>query len=478
MYPVVIFPSWTNAEIQMSNSNRRGFLRESLVYSGAALLAPSLSGLVSCAKPGNGSVAAPIRRVGAGKGGYGALVAAGEELSLPAGFAYTVISTSGQPMSDGRPTPNAFDGMAAFALPGGKVRLIRNHENRDTPLTATLKGDRTLAYDPKAGGCTVTLDVQTPRNGPPIALREFVSLSGTIVNCAGGPTPWGSWLTCEESTQGIAEGWSRNHGYVFEVFARATGEAGSLPLRAMGRFIHEAVAVDPATSIVYETEDRATAGFYRFIPNTRQVLANGGALQMLAVKGSPRYDAAIGQTVGKVLSAEWVRIPDPDPVAAATDPGAVFNQGYAAGAARFSRLEGCWFGDDSIYFSATDGGNARAGQVWRYRPTSSTEGELMLVFESPSRDVLDAPDNITVAPGGGVVICEDGSGEQFIRGLTHDGRIFDLAKNLLNVSEFAGACFSPDGNTLFVNTQGSTQDAGVVLGMTFAIQGPWEKGAL
>jgi len=156
----------------------------------------------------------------------------------------------------------------------------------------------------------------------------------------------------------------------------------------------------------------------------------------------------------------------------------VFNQGYAAGATRFSRLEGCWYGDDSIYFAATDGGNARAGQVWRYRPTSSTEGELILVFESPSREVLDAPDNITVAPGGGVVICEDGGGEQFIRGLTHEGRIFDLAKNVLNASEFAGACFSPDGRTLFVNTQGSTLDAGVELGMTFAIQGPWEKGAL
>ncbi len=462
----------------MTNSNRRGFLRESLVYSGAALLAPSLSGLVSCAKPGNGAVATTIRRAGAGKGGYGPLASAGEELSLPAGFSYTVISTSGQPMSNGRPTPNAFDGMAAFALPGGGVRLIRNHENRDTPLTATLKGDRTLAYDPKAGGCTVTLDVQTPRNGPPMALREFVSLSGTIVNCAGGPTPWGSWLTCEESTQGIVQGWSRNHGYVFEVSARSNREAGSVPLRAMGRFIHEAVAVDPATSIVYETEDRVMAGFYRFIPGTRQVLANGGTLQMLAVKGSPRYDSAVGQTVGKVLPVEWLRIGDPDPAAAATDPGTVFNQGYAAGAARFSRLEGCWYGDESIYFAATDGGDARAGQVWRYRPSSASEGELVLVFESPSREVLDAPDNITVAPGGGVVICEDGGGEQFIRGLTHDGRLFDLAKNLLNVSEFAGACFSPDGNTLFVNTQGSTQDAGLVLGMTFAIQGPWEKGAL
>ena len=474
----MIFQFHLSVRIPITNSDRRGFLRDSLVYSGAALLAPSLSGLVACAKPGNGSVAAPIRRVGAGKGGYGPLISAGEELSLPDGFSYTVLSTSGQPMSDGRPTPNAFDGMAAFALPRGGVRLIRNHENRDTPLTATPKGERSLAYDVKAGGCTVTLEVDTPPGGPPTVLREFVSLSGTIVNCAGGPTPWGSWLTCEESTQGLAQGWTRNHGYVFEVAAISNRQMGALPLRAMGRFVHEAVAVDPATGIVYETEDQPTAGFYRFIPSTRQLLANGGVLQILAVKGSPKHDAATGQTVGRVLPVVWITIPDPDPVSAATDPGAVFKQGHGAGAARFSRLEGCWHGDDSIYFSATDGGDAKAGQVWRYRPTSAAEGELTLVFESPSREVLDSPDNITVAPGGGVVICEDGGGEQFIRGLTHDGRLFDLAKNLLNASEFAGACFSPDGRTLFVNTQGSTVDDGVELGMTFAIQGPWEKGAL
>ncbi|MEJ7761056.1 MAG: alkaline phosphatase PhoX [Gemmatimonadaceae bacterium] len=462
----------------MASSSRRGFLRESLAYSGTALLAPSLSGLIACTKPAGDSSRAPARRVVTGKSGYGPLVAAGPELSLPAGFNYTVLSTSGQPMSDGRPTPNAFDGMAAFALPRGGVRLIRNHENRDTPLTSSLKGTPALAYDTKAGGCTVSLDVETPWNGPPVVVRQFVSLSGTIVNCAGGPTPWGSWLTCEESTHGIAQGWSRDHGYVFEVPSRANSEVRSIPLRAMGRFVHEAVAVDPATSIVYQTEDQITAGFYRFIPRTRQLLANGGTLQMLGVKGSPRYDAAIGQTIGKVLQVSWLPIPNPDPATAGTDPAAVFNQGYSAGAARFSRLEGCWHADDSIYFSATNGGNAQAGQVWRYRPTNHADGELTLVFESPSRDVLDSPDNITVSPRGGIVICEDGFGEQFVRGLTPDGRIFDVAKNLLNVSEFAGVCFSPDGATLFVNIQGATLDAGSARGMTFAIQGPWERGAL
>jgi secreted PhoX family phosphatase len=92
--------------------------------------------------------------------------------------------------------------------------------------------------------------------------------------------------------------------------------------------------------------------------------------------------------------------------------------------------------------------------------------------------VLDYPDNITVSPRGGIVMCEDGAGDQFIRGLTRDGRIFDFARNLLNRTEFAGACFSPDGRTLFLNIMGSTSDAGKEKGVTLAIRGPWTDGAL
>jgi secreted PhoX family phosphatase len=465
------------------SSNRREFLRHGALAAGAAAFAPSLQGLVARAGAAGpavqrspGATTAGLRAE-LGEGGYGPLVQAGPELSLPAGFQYAVLSMAGRPMSDGHPTPNAFDGMAAFPLPNGNIRLIRNHENRDHPLDARVKGDPARAFDGRAGGGCTSLEVRVLPDGTRGLVRDFVSLNGTIVNCAGGPTPWGSWLSCEESTEGRAHGWDREHGYIFEVPASAEDEVEPVPLKAMGRFVHEAIAVDPATGIVYETEDRIMAGLYRFIPNRPGALRDGGRLQMLAVTGRRNYDASRGQTVGRRLPVTWLDIPHPDPPAA-YDTSAVFSQGFAQGGARFTRLEGCWYGDRSIFFHATDGGNAGLGQVWRYRPAGKQAGELALVFESPSVDVLDYPDNITVSPRGGIVICEDGGGEQFIRGLTRDGRIFDFAKNLLGPDEFAGACFSPDGRTLFLNVMGSTRDAGPSLGQTFAIWGPWGRGAL
>jgi secreted PhoX family phosphatase len=304
-----------------------------------------------------------------------------------------------------------------------------------------------------------------------------VSLGGTVVNCAGGPTPWATWLTCEENIEGAANGRAQEHGYIFEVPAASEEQVSALPLKAMGRFIHEAVAVDPRTDIVYETEDRGTAGFYRFVPRQRRVLGAGGVLQMLAIEGRPNYDTATGQQMGSTLPVTWVTIDNPDPPGS-NDFSAVFSQGFAKGGARFSRLEGCWWGDGGVYFHATDGGDARVGQVWFYKPRGSDRGSLTLVFESPSAELLDAPDNVTVSPRGGIVLCEDGAGDQFVRGLTPDGRIFDLARNLLNTGEFAGACFSPAGRTLFLNIQGSTLDSGTEQSVTLAIHGPWEDGSL
>jgi hypothetical protein len=306
-------------------------------------------------------------------------------------------------------------------------------------------------------------------------VREFVSLSGTAVNCAGGPTPWGSWLSCEETTRAERQGAERPHGYVFEVPVAAEGPVVPEPLRALGRFVHEAVAVDPATGSVYETEDQTRAGFYRFIPERPSApgrpaeLLAGGRLQMLAIRGQPRYDSATGQVPGRALGVTWVDIGDPDPERLDNE-SAVFLQGWKQGGCRFNRPEGCWYGDGSIFFSCTDGGDAGRGQIWRYRPAVDG-GELTLVFESPSRELLDSPDNVCVSPRGGIVLCEDGSGRQHLRGLTREGKLFDFAANLANDSEFAGATFSPDGGTLFVNIQRHP-------GATFAIQGPWERGAL
>ena len=456
----------------MALSRRTFLLRSATVAGGAVCGAHLLEGLI-----GHAALAAEgaCMRAGPGEGGYGPLAPAGPELALPAGFTYRKFGVMGTPMSDGRPTPSAHDGMAAFGLRSGRIRLVRNHEipGLPTPGLLTLEGDPTKGYDPGGLGGTTSLEIKVMPNGERRLVKDFVSLSGTIMNCAGGPTPWGSWISCEETTQG-GDPLRRPHGYCFEVPAAANTEVPALPLRRMGRFVHEAVAVDPATGIVYETEDRASAGFYRFIPDHPGDLAGGGRLQALAIAGQPNYDTSAGQQVGATLPVTWVEIPEPDPPDAEANPSAVFEQGFAGGAARFRRLEGCWFGRGSVFFSSTSGGDAALGQVWEYRPGAGAEGELTLRFESAAVDCLDGPDNLTVSPRGGVLVCEDGGGEQYLRGLTREGKIFDFALNLATTREFAGATFSPDGRTLFVNIQGDV----VNLGMTFAIWGPWEAGAL
>ncbi|MGH7709707.1 MAG: alkaline phosphatase PhoX [Gemmatimonadaceae bacterium] len=384
----------------------------------------------------------------------------------------------------------------------GRVRLVRNQEDRNPPGTAPISPINT--FDPLAGGGTTTIEVdivEDPNGGHPTIthVKSFVSLSGTIVNCAGGPTPWKSWLTCEEDVRGVKEGFSRSHGWVFDVPASADGPIVPVALTAMGRFSHEAVAVDPTTGIVYETEDNGFppgSGFFRFLPNRAQDLAQGGRLQMARIAGSPKLEiwrgSTIGIEVGDTFDVEWVDIPivDPDPNDQLDEDdrlAAVFLQGYDQGGVVFNRLEGCWYGDSSIYFHDTRGGAVTRGHVWRYIPgrVPSDGGKLVLLFESPNVDVLDSPDNLTVSPRGGLVLCEDGSGTQFLRGLTPRGEIFTFAQNNLNGQEFAGACYSPDGEVLFVNIQGATSGNPVVTGanpalrgLTMAITGPWRRGAL
>jgi secreted PhoX family phosphatase len=406
-------------------------------------------------------------------------------LALPKGFEYNVIGKVGGAMTDNNKTPRAHDGMAAFKVKN-ELRIVRNHEvtGGRVPVQGSAIGAN--PYDEAAGGGTTTL-VINPKTRE--IERDFVSLSGTLINCCGGRTPWGSWISCEETTLGQTVrtlkngskwgGFAKPHGYCFEVSASANSSVTPVPLKAMGRFIHEAVAVDKKSGAVYLTEDMSPCGFYRFLPKRNKRLAEGGVLQMLAVKGKANYDTRKGQKTGMSFAANWVTIDNPDPPEADTDDLAVHKQGAAKGGALFARLEGCYADSKGrIYFTSTSGGDNGGGQVWLYEPVKRDEGRLTLLFESPSRAILDMPDNICLRPKSRMLfICEDsdyvgegGTPENYIKILTPDGRMADFAKNItpsFPKSEFAGSTFSKDGKTLFVNLQ--------AVGATFAIWGEWDK---
>jgi secreted PhoX family phosphatase len=336
----------------VSRIDRRQFFRNAATLSGAALFAPSLDGLASWNALSAEELSYQLSRRSSmqSAGGYGELVQSitCPEFWIPKDFNIVRLSETFTPSRTNAEflVPAAVDGMAAFALPNGNVRLIRNHEIGDEAVRAKPIGQR--PYDARAGGGTTSLEVQITGKGNDLAvtlLREFPSLCGTLINCAGGGTPWGSWLSCEETTLGTAAGYEKPHGYVFEVPVIAGEEVEPVPLKAMGRFEHEALAVDPNTRIVYMTEDCDTAnrpgsGFYRFIPNRADHLTEGCKLQMLAVRDKPNYNTENGQTPGVALPVYWVDIDEPEPPGAEANSSTVFMEGASKGGARFQRLEG------------------------------------------------------------------------------------------------------------------------------------------
>ncbi|GAA4144026.1 alkaline phosphatase PhoX [Actinomadura keratinilytica] len=417
-----------------------------------------------------------------GTAGYGPLLPDPEGvLDLPRGFRYTVLSREGEPLRSGQgPVPSHHDGMAAFAgRRPGEVLLVRNHENRPNAAHRVPAVDG-LTYDPEGkGGCTA-LEVDAAGR----VRAERVAIAGTAVNCAGGPTPWGTWLTCEETEETAGtNGYTKDHGFVFEVDPRGR-RTEPVPLTALGRFQHEAVAVDPRDGVVYETEDafqRPFGLFYRFLPNRPRggfgSLRAGGRLEAMRVPDVP--DLSVVSEPGTVFERiEWVKVPDP---LARSTPIRLQDFG-PRGITHAQKLEGCYWGGDRVYFVSSYARSQEGstgdhfGQVWSYEP-ARRRLTLVVVF-GPGTDVQtpgESPDNICLAPQGGLMVCEDGDGAQHVFGVTRGRRVYPMARNRQNIGtadepewgEFAGVTFSPDGRTMFVNVYEP--------GTTFAITGPWRR---
>ncbi|MFJ8539883.1 alkaline phosphatase PhoX [Streptomyces sp. NPDC093591] len=425
--------------------------------------------------------------------GYGPLIPDPEGiLALPAGFTYRVITYSGRTkLESGEFTPSNHDGTATFDGPRGTTLLVNNHE---------LKGPRAnwkypvpltdgLVYDPAAsGGCTV---VEVRPDGQ---VAEWVGIAGTSTNCAGGSTPWGTWLTCEEnSDKAGVNGMTKDHGYVFEVDpSDRRANKNPKPLKFFGRYDHEAVVIDPRRGHAYLTEDAASPNglFFRWTPpkgfaygrgKFRTLADDAGVLQApkcFDSGGKFVDDLSRATKTGTVYGVDWVDVPDRD-----ARTVAVRKQFAAGEITRARKLEGMWWGDGGAYIVSSyareeSPGAAHDGQVWFYDPKrrTLTLKVLLGVNLDPSQDgAFDGPDNITVSPYGGIILAEDGEGVSHLFGATDSGRTYPIARNDLNVgteeepeySEFAGVTFSPDGRTLYANIQ--------TPGILLAITGPWKR---
>ena len=457
------------------------------------------AGLIAAGPLGALSARAAVAQPAASPG-YGPLVDKGE-LWLPEAFEYAVVSRQGDPMSDGRPTPGIFDGMGAFPGENGTTILIRNHENRERAGEQKVVTGPALEYNPAAFGGNTKLEVRRKRVGRDRyaieVVRDFAILGGTSTNCAGGLRAPHVWLTCEEVVKRLN---GVKHGYVFEIDARADGPVKAVPVTQLGRRAHEAAL--ERGGIVYLTEDRSLspdpvlgvlgACFYRYTPSPRgggrPLAETTGPLEALKIRDEPHANMDTGRVPGVPYPVEWVPVPEPDHEDDTDNrrdrvPGFTPNRVAAQdnGAAYFDRMEGMWAGpgEGKVYFDCTTGGAQNFGQVWEYDPGRET---VTLIYESSDAARMENPDNVVIVPRtGDVFLCEDSSGDQFIRGVTRDGEVYSFAKSGPNDTEFCGACFDPSGEVLYVNQQG--ERGGLPDGppdgraTTYAIFGPFEKRA-
>ncbi len=430
---------------------------------------------------------------------------------LPKGFEYRTWSWSGDTMPNGQPVPDAHDGMGVIQeeRQGGEteVTLVRNHERSfASAIAAPARYDSIVPPGQQfaPGGGTTTLRFRGRR-----WVGVEPSLGGTIFNCAGGVTPWGTWLSCEETVTDLTAWGGRRHGYVFEVRSDPKATTGR-PIVDMGRMLHEAVAIDPRTNIAYLSEDNPKRScFYRFLSKDRSGTAGsyeaGGRLQAAKVIGVKRADLT-APAVGDLYRLQWVDIENPDARpgdapeglrAAPNETSGPFLEAWDRGALRISRGEGlCWHGgkvylvDTAAGVSADGRRGGGDGAVWEYDPRAET---LRAIFVAGHQQVGDNIDNIAVSPRGTIFLCEDGDpvtdaygpGTRLL-GLTGAGDSFTFAKNNVLLAreqivaadkrvlpgdyrgeEWAGICFDRGGEVMFVNIQRP--------GITFAIWGPWRR---
>lgn len=382
---------------------RRNFLRGAIIGSSAAALGGTLWRGAAYADP-----AQP------GAGPYGALGSAdGNNIRLPAGFTSRVVARSGQTVPGTSYTwHNAPDGGACYADGSGWIYVSNSEIN------------------PSGGAGAVRFSAAGAITG------AYRILAGTRQNCAGGSTPWNTWLSCEEVTR----------GYVYET--DPWGVKAAVRRDAMGLFKHEAAAADPVRQVIYLTEDETNGCFYRFTPTTWGDLSSG-TLQVL------RAGTA---TSG---SFTWVTVPDPDGSPTQT-------RDQVSGAKRFNGGEGCYYADGSVWFT-TKGDN----RVWRVDPAAST---YELTYDDSLVSGGGAPltgvDNVTGSSSGDLFVAEDG-GNLEICVITPDGVVASFLRvGGQSGSEITGPAFSPDGSRLYFSSQRGTSGSSSG-GITYEVTGPF-----